>query len=106
MTPTGRRIQGKGLDPDLTVAPLKLAKLGRGERLHEADLRGALRNTDPTAQTDKGAAAKPAPAASASAQIDAAGSIVTEEIGSADDEQLNEAIDVLRGLAVVTGRGG
>jgi carboxyl-terminal processing protease len=106
MTPTGRRIQGKGLDPDLTVVPLKLAKLGRGERLHEADLRGALKNTDPIAQTDKGAPAKPAPAASATARKDAAASVATEEMGSADDEQLNEAVDVLRGLAVVSGRAG
>lgn len=55
MTPSGQRIQGKGLTPDLTVMPLKLAKLSQGERLYEADLRGALKNTDPVAAETKGA---------------------------------------------------
>jgi carboxyl-terminal processing protease len=106
MTPTGRKIQGKGLDPDLTVMPLKLAKLGRGERLHEADLRGALKNPDSMASRDKEEGAKSAPAAGASAQPNIAASVGAEEMGAADDEQLSEAVDVLRGLALVTGRAG
>jgi carboxyl-terminal processing protease len=93
-TPSGRRIQGKGLDPDLTVIPLKLAKLGDGGRLHEADLRGALRNTDPTA-----AAAKEASASASATLADGA-------MGSATDEQLSEAADVLRGLVLASGRAG
>jgi carboxyl-terminal processing protease len=93
-TPSGRRIQGKGLDPDLTVMPLKLAKLADGLRLHEADLHGALKNTDPGAAETKDAKAR------------AASSLPSEAIGSAADEQLSEAADVLRGLAVVSGRAG
>ena len=50
MTPSGQQIQGKGLTPDLTVMPLKLAKLPQGDRRREADLRGALKNTDPGAR--------------------------------------------------------
>src|SRR5882757_7466841 len=34
-TPSGRRIQGRGLDPDLTVMPVKLAKLPQGDRRRE-----------------------------------------------------------------------
>jgi carboxyl-terminal processing protease len=99
MTPSGQRIQGKGLTPDLTVMPLKLAKLPRRDRLREADLRGALKNTDPAPAhdpaRDKGSEGKgPAP------------SLATAEIGSAADEQLSEAADVLRGLALVNGRAG
>jgi len=99
MTPSGQRIQGKGLTPDLTVMPLKLAKLPRGDRLREADLRGALKNTDPAPARDpardKNSGGKePAP------------SLATAEIGSAADEQLSEAADVLRGLALVNGRAG
>src|SRR5208282_1385877 len=45
-TPSGREIQGKGLDPDLAVTPLKLAKLAQGEVRREADLPGALKNPD------------------------------------------------------------
>jgi len=101
VTPTGRRIQGKGLDPDLTVMPLKIAKLGQGDRRREADLRGALKNTDPIAGV-----AKPMPGTSAAARTDAVPSVASGDIGSANDEQLIEAADVLRGLALVSGRAG
>jgi carboxyl-terminal processing protease len=86
MTPSGRVIQGKGLDPDLTVMPLKLAKLEQGDR-READLRGALKNTDAVAP-------------------ETASSLPTADIGSEMDEQLSEAADVLRGLALASGRPG
>jgi carboxyl-terminal processing protease len=95
MTPSGQRIQGKGLTPDLTVMPLKLAKLPQRDRLREADLRGALKNTDPVPAGAKDSRGKePAP------------SLATADIGSAADEQLSEAIDVLRGLTLVSGRAG
>jgi carboxyl-terminal processing protease len=106
MTPSGRRIQGKGLDPDLTVMPLKLAKLPQGDRRREADLRGALKNTDPIAPGGKDPAVKPAPGASVPQGSGEAPSVATTDIGSASDEQLSEAADVLRGLALVSGRAG
>jgi carboxyl-terminal processing protease len=101
-TPNGREIQGKGLEPDLSVATLKLAKLGRGEGRHEADLPGALKNPDqpgpakPGADAPAGAIATPAP--------EQAPSVATGDIGSANDEQLMQAIDVLRGLSLVSRR--
>jgi carboxyl-terminal processing protease len=104
MTPSGRRIQGKGLDPDLTVMPLKLEKLAPGDRRREADLRGALKNTDPLAPSGKDTGAKLTPRVAAAA--DEAPSVATEDMGSASDEQLSEAADVLRGLALVSGRAG
>jgi carboxyl-terminal processing protease len=106
MTPSGRRIQGKGLDPDLAVMPLKLAKLPQGDARHEADLRGALKNTDPVASGGKDGATKAAPGKSTSSVPGGAPSLATADIGSADDEQLSEAADVLRGLALVSGRAG
>jgi carboxyl-terminal processing protease len=106
MTPSGRRIQGKGLDPDLTVMPLKLEKLAQGDRRREADLRGALKNTDPIAPSGKDTGAKPTRGAGSTATADDAPSVATEDMGSASDEQLSEAADVLRGLALVGGRAG
>jgi carboxyl-terminal processing protease len=105
-TPSGRAIQGKGLEPDLTVQPLKIEKLAQGDRQREADLRGALKNPDapPEAKPAPGAAVPPGKTPSATTTPTETQSVATGDIGSADDEQLSEAVDVLRGLAVVSGR--
>jgi len=100
-TPSGREIQGKGLDPDLAVTSLKLARLAQGVVRREADLPGALKNPDqaaapPPADAPPGAAATPA--------SDQTPAVATEDIGSASDEQLIQAIDVLRGLSLVSRR--
>jgi carboxyl-terminal processing protease len=100
-TPNGHEIQGKGIQPDLSVSALKLAKLEHGEGRHEADLPGALKNPDEASA----AAGKPPenapPGATATPVPQAAPAVATSDIGSASDEQLTEAIDVLRGLSVV-----
>ena len=122
-TPSGRAIQGKGLDPDLTVSPLKLEKVAQADRRREADLRGALKNpadTGPDAAKSgapaptSGAApgdapsVPPAPGKEPSATTQPAKgeqpSVASGDIGTTSDEQLSEAIDVLRGLALVNGR--
>ena len=103
MTPTGRQIQGKGLEPDLAAPPVKLEKLAQGERRREADLRGALKNSDPIAPSSK-PPADIAPDATATPDVSEAASVATSDIGSAGDEQLSQAVDVLHGLALVIGR--
>jgi carboxyl-terminal processing protease len=100
-TPSGREIQGKGVEPDLAVTSLKLARLAQGQMRREADLPGALKNPDqagdkPPADAPPGATATPAPAE--------APAVATEDMGSASDEQLVQAIDVLRGLSVFNRR--
>jgi len=103
MTPTGRQIQGKGLEPDLAVMPMKLEKLVQGDRRREADLRGALKNTDPVAPSNK-PPARTSPGATDTPAVSEASSVATSDIGSADDEQLSQAVDVLHGLTLVSGR--
>ena len=126
-TPSGRAIQGKGLDPDMTVSPLKLEKVAQADRRREADLRGALKNpadTGPDAaksgtpaptssNTPNGApATAPAspttpgkePSATTQPAKGEQPSVASGDIGTTSDEQLSEAIDVLRGLALVNGR--
>src|SRR6516165_10221506 len=100
-SPNSREIQGKGIAPDLGVTPLKLAKLGRGQMRREADLPGALKNPDQAggklpADAPPGATPTPAP--------EEAPAVATEDMGSASDEQLVQAIDVLRGLSVFNRR--
>jgi len=64
----------------------------------EADLPGALKNPDQ-------AAAKPPadapPGATATPATEETPAVATEDIGSASDEQLIQAMDVLRGLSLV-----
>jgi len=61
-----------------------------------ADLPGALKNPDQTADKPAPAAA---PGAAATPTPDEARAVATRDIGSASDEQLSQAIDLLRGLA-------
>jgi carboxyl-terminal processing protease len=117
--PGGKEIAGKGLDPDLVVTPLKLEKVAKDEGLHEADLPGALKNPDlaapaPGSQAPTAAPTNPAAPAisgpagatqspklsSTAADKAAALAVTNQEIGGANDEQLTQSIDILRGLAV------
>jgi len=103
-TPSGREIQGKGLEPDLGVSTLKLAKLGQGEGRHEADLPGALKNPDQAATTPAKPPTDAPPGATATPPSDQAPSVATGDMGSTSDEQLTQAIDVLRGLSLIAKR--
>jgi carboxyl-terminal processing protease len=108
-TPSGRSIQAKGIEPDIAVEPAKIEKIAVGDRLHEADLRGALKNTDPTTPAnqntpqkpeDQSNAAKPnvppgtTPAPQGPSAVDAT------MIGTDQDYQLARAVDMLRGVAL------
>ncbi|SRR5260221_404732 len=120
LTPSGRAIHTKGLEPDLTVSPLKLEKVAQADRRREADLRGALKNPDekkaagsprrgvedlpqPGAAPDKTAPEKSTNTTATPPKGDQP-TVASGDIGTTSDEQLSEAEDVLRGLALVSGR--
>jgi hypothetical protein len=89
------------------VVPLKLARFRQGERFREADLRGALKNTDPVgADHNRSNGKAEVDGVNTPASPETVPSVATADIGSATDEQLSEAADVLRGLAVAAGRAG
>jgi carboxyl-terminal processing protease len=104
LTPAGHEIQGKGLTPNLTVSPLKLEQVAETDMLRESDLPGAFKNPDQTPS-------QPAAPAGGAAQIATVATppkaeqpaVSTKDIGTTSDEQLSEAEDVLRGLALVNG---
>ena len=109
-TPSGRSIQAQGIQPDIVVEPAKIEKLAEAQMPHEADLRGALKNTDPGQANQKpgdkkapaqpnGASAKPdqsSPGDNGATQstVDAA------VMGTSEDYQLARAMDMLRGVAL------
>ena len=107
LTPSGRAIQGNGLEPDLAVSPLKLEKLSQADRRREADLRGALKNPDAQpatpGSTPPGTKA-PDKTSGATPPKTEQPTVASGDMGTNNDEQLSEAIDVLRGLALISGR--
>ena len=81
-TPSGRSIQGTGIDPDIVVEQVRLEKVDSGPRRREADLRGALDNGGGNGAPED--EEKESPDTSAAER---------------QDFQLARALDLLRGLA-------
>ncbi len=108
-TPSGRSIQAKGIEPDITVEPAKIERVAQGEVMHEADLRGALKNTDPNAQPAAASAPKPddasaktpnVPPGTTPAAAPSDDGVDPNVLGTAEDYQLARAVDMLRGVAL------
>jgi carboxyl-terminal processing protease len=108
LTPSGHAIQGKGIEPDLVVSPLKLEKVSLADRRREAVLRGALKNLDAVPPAGGATPKNPTPPnkseTTATPPKGDQPTVATGDIGTASDEQLSEALDVLRGLALASGR--
>lgn len=91
-TPSGRSIQGEGIVPDIKLANIKVTEEEAPEvgRVKESDLKGHL---------DKGAEEnKPDDKATT------AGDKTVEENLAATDFELNEALNLLKGLNILHGR--
>ena len=89
-TPSGRSIQALGIEPDIQVEQLRLEAVSESGRQREADLRGALRNSNAPASPS----VPVAPTNGANSENAAA---VAAEV---QDYQLTRALDVLRGIAL------
>jgi carboxyl-terminal processing protease len=110
-TPSGRSIQGLGIDPDIAVEQARLQPIEQPRLRRESDLRGALSNPNrpeqappsppqpnqpqqaPQPQSQDQQPAQPNPDEQAAAPA-----------GDAQDYQLARALDLLRGLALYNAR--
>jgi len=81
-TPSGRSIQGTGIEPDITVMPATVERLTARNRRSESTLRGALENDTLTDDVP---------------EAESAGERTTEDV---DDYQLTRALDLIQGLAL------
>jgi carboxyl-terminal processing protease len=124
-TPSGRSIQAKGIDPDVVVEPARIEQVQEFGTQHEADLRGALKNTGPASSATPsaapaGTAPKPGTPAGSSAAPPASAPATAGDLppgatplpkpgtvgldsavfGTDQDYQFVRAVDLLRGVTL------
>ena len=80
-TPNGRSIQAKGITPDIIVKDLELSTLNENKMIKESDLKGHLENTD---------------------KKNAEEILQIQSKKLENDYQLSEAINLLKGLHIIS----
>jgi carboxyl-terminal processing protease len=99
-TPSGRSIQAKGIVPDIVVEDPATSSFDNAFRLREVDLDKHLSNSQ---GEDKGdTAAKPAKPQSKTKEGD--GKVEVAEFGAKNDYQLNQALNLLKGMSILRGK--
>jgi len=102
-TPNGRSIQAKGITPDIVVEEATVSGIEDGTRLREADLERHLANDKQP--EDKPEPPKAAPPKSVPKPKGGEESKVELlEFGGKNDYQLNQAINLLKGLQILQGQ--
>jgi carboxyl-terminal processing protease len=104
-TPNGRSIQAKGITPDIIVEDPATAAKEAENRVREADLARHLLNDRQKEEPTQAIPAKPAPAPKAPPTNEPAPAepepLDPAEVVSKNDFQVNQAINLLKGLQIV-----
>ncbi len=101
-TPNGRSIQAKGIEPDILVEDPSTAAHDNGMlTLHEADL-GRHLNNDKSSDEKPNSPIKKPPSSSESK--DDTEKFVPVEFGAKNDYQLNQAMNLLKGMQILNGK--
>jgi carboxyl-terminal processing protease len=99
-TPNGRSIQAKGIEPDILVEDPSNSHEEGLLTLHEADLGRHLINDKNTAAVSTSATKKVAPV---SELKEDAAKFIPVEFGAKNDYQLNQAMNLLKGMQILKG---
>ncbi len=97
-TPSGRSIQAKGIEPDIVVEDPATAAFDSTMRLREADLDKHLPNGQAEPETGK-----PATQTAPQDKDEGAPKAQVAEFGAKNDYQLNQAMNLLKGMRILRG---
>jgi carboxyl-terminal processing protease len=107
-TPNGRSIQAKGIEPDIVVEDPTMSEEEDGMRIREADLDKHLSNPageEPeAAPANKAADSIKAPSSDQPAKDKKPATLEPGEVVSKNDFQVNQALNLLKGLQIFQGR--
>ncbi|HSS46953.1 MAG TPA: S41 family peptidase [Burkholderiales bacterium] len=101
-TPNGRSIQAKGIVPDIMVEEATVNGVEPGPRLREADLERHLSND--TQPEENPAPPKATPPKLNPKPKGEEGKVELPEFGGKNDYQLNQAVNLLKGLQILQGQ--
>jgi carboxyl-terminal processing protease len=100
-TPSGRSIQAKGIVPDIVVEDPATAGMDNAFRLREVDLDKHLSNSQGEDKTET--PAKPAKSQTHGKDSEG-GKVEVAEFGAKNDYQLNQALNLLKGMSILRGK--
>ncbi|KAF0202505.1 MAG: carboxyl-terminal processing [Gallionellaceae bacterium] len=103
-TPGGRSIQAKGIVPDIVVEDPATAALDNTFRLREADLDRHLSNDRQNEGKTEEAPVKPTVKAQPKAKDSDTTKPEISEFGAKNDYQLNQALNLLKGMNILHGK--
>ena len=105
-TPNGRSIQAKGIEPDIVVEDPAMPEDDEGFGIREADLDKHLTNPngDEAAPVKRPADSIKAPPAEQPGKEKKPATLEPGEVVSKDDFQVNQALNLLKGLQILQGR--